>query len=203
MLSSAFSGFSVGYCINREKVICYHLEFGRFDWMSQSSSGRKWKKCETTLLFIAMHYRGHASLEVKGRWGLLLPPCLLITVQQPGTCSPPSWFKCSSAGIIWMCRASFTSSSCPLLRSSTVVSSQWIGWWFSHTCSATTVLDHGRGQEMLVKEALHIQMIPAEECFNWDRGLVAGLLWSEGSEGETILTDFWLPMTCILSSAWL
>ena len=30
----------------------------------------------------------------------------------------------------------------------------------------TTVLDHGRGQELLVKEALHIQMTPVEECFN-------------------------------------
>ena len=29
------------------------------------------------LLFIAMHYWGYTSLEVKGRWGLLLPPCLL------------------------------------------------------------------------------------------------------------------------------
>ena len=30
----------------------------------------------------------------------------------------------------------------------------------------TTVLDHGRGQELLVKKALHIQMTPSEECFN-------------------------------------
>ena len=30
----------------------------------------------------------------------------------------------------------------------------------------TTVLDHGRGQELLVKEALHIQMTPVEEHFN-------------------------------------
>ena len=67
--------------------------------MLQSSSGWKWKKCETTLLFIAMHYWGYTSLEVKGRWGLLLPPCLLITaVQQPGTSSPPSWLKRSSIG---------------------------------------------------------------------------------------------------------
>ena len=52
--------------------------------MLQSSSGRKWKKCETTLLFITMHYWGYTSLEVNGLWGLLLPPCLLITaVQQP------------------------------------------------------------------------------------------------------------------------
>ena len=27
-------------------------------------------------------------------------------------------------------------------------------------------MDHGRGQELLVKEALHILMTPAEECFN-------------------------------------
>ena len=30
----------------------------------------------------------------------------------------------------------------------------------------TTVLDHGRGQDLLVKEALHIQMTPSEEHFN-------------------------------------
>ena len=29
------------------------------------------------------------------------------------------------------------------------------------------MLDHGRGQEVLVKEALHIQMTPSEERFNW------------------------------------
>ena len=68
--------------------------------MLQSSSGRKLKKCETTLLFIAMHYRGYTSLEVKGRWRLLLPPCLLIiVVQQPGTSSPPSRLKCTSTGV--------------------------------------------------------------------------------------------------------
>ena len=105
----------------------------RFDWMLQSSSGWKWKKCEQTLLFIAIHYRGYTSFDVKGQWRLLLPPCLLITaVQQPGTSSPPSRLKRSSGGVIWMCRASFPNTSCPLPWSSTVVSSQWIRWWFSH-----------------------------------------------------------------------
>ena len=33
------------------------------------------------------------------------------------------------------------------------------------------MLDHGRGQELLVKETLHIQMTPSEECFNRDGGL--------------------------------
>ena len=83
----------------------------------------KVKKCEQTLLFIAMHYWGYTSLEVKGRSGLLLPPCLLITaIQQPATFSPPSQLKCFSEGIIWMCRASFTNSSCSLPWPRTVVS---------------------------------------------------------------------------------
>ena len=30
----------------------------------------------------------------------------------------------------------------------------------------TTVLDHGREQELLVKEGLHIQMTPTEKHFN-------------------------------------
>ena len=42
----------------------------------------------------------------------------------------------------------------------------------------TTVLDHGRGQELLVKEALHIQMAPSEECFNWDGGLEVPSCWT-------------------------
>ena len=33
------------------------------------------------------------------------------------------------------------------------------------------MLDHGIGQELLVKEALHIQMTPSEERFNQDGGL--------------------------------
>ena len=39
----------------------------------------KVKKCKQTFLFIAMHYWGYTLLEVKGRSGLLLPSCLLIT----------------------------------------------------------------------------------------------------------------------------
>jgi len=36
----------------------------------------------------------------------------------------------------------------------------------------TTVLDRVRGQGKLqLKEALHMEMTPAEECFNQDRGL--------------------------------
>ena len=42
----------------------------------------------------------------------------------------------------------------------------------------TTVLDHGRGQELLVKEALHIQMTPVEERFNRDGGLDVPGCWT-------------------------
>ena len=34
------------------------------------------KKCEQTLLFIAVHYWGYTSLEIKGHWGLHAPDCL-------------------------------------------------------------------------------------------------------------------------------
>ena len=51
---------------------------------------------------------------------------------------------------------------------------------------------HGRGQELPVKKALHIQMAPAEELFNWLEvpGLHRPFTWR-----EAIL---WLPRTCIL-----
>ena len=83
----------------------------------------KVKRCEQMFLFIAMHYCGYMSLEVKGWWGLFLPPCLITVIQLSGTSSPPSWLKRSSESIIWMCRASFNNSSCPLPWSRTVVSS--------------------------------------------------------------------------------
>ena len=41
-----------------------------------------------------------------------------------------------------------------------------------------TILDHGRGKELLVKEALHIQMIPAEEHFNRHGGLEVHGYWT-------------------------
>ena len=69
---------------------------------------------------------------------IALPPCLLIIAfQQPVTSIPSTWLKCSSEGVIWMCRASFTNNSCPLPWSTTAVFSQWIGSWFSNTYSAT------------------------------------------------------------------
>ena len=42
----------------------------------------------------------------------------------------------------------------------------------------TTVLDHSRGQELLVKKALQFQMTPSEEHFNLDGGLEVPGCWS-------------------------
>ena len=68
----------------------------------------------------------------------LFSSCLLIASGlATRDSSPPSRLKCSSKGVMWICKASFINSSCPLPWSSTVVSSYWIGWWFSHAWSAT------------------------------------------------------------------
>ena len=53
--------------------------------------------------------------------------------------------------------------------------------WESHHPNhweKTTVLDHGRGKELLVKEALHIQMTPLEKYFNRDGGLEVPGCWA-------------------------
>ena len=42
----------------------------------------------------------------------------------------------------------------------------------------TTVLDHGRGQELLVKDDLHIEITPVEEYLNQDGGLEVCILSS-------------------------
>ena len=41
----------------------------------------------------------------------------------------------------------------------------------------STVLDRSKGQELLLKEALHIQMTPLEERFNQDGGLEVPGCW--------------------------
>ena len=84
--------------LDEEKVICYQLELRnltcwRFDWMLQSSSGQS-EEVQTNAAIYSHALRGYMSLEVKVQWGLVLPPCLLITaVQQPRTSSP--------AGQLW------------------------------------------------------------------------------------------------------
>ena len=53
------------------------------------------------------------------------------------------------------------------------------GWENHHPIDwETTVLDHGRGKELLVKETLHIQMAPPEEHYNQDGGLEVLGCWT-------------------------
>ena len=49
-----------------------------------------------------------------------------------------------------------------MMEKSAVVKHAWENHHLIHW-KDTTVLDHGRGQELLVKEALHTQMTPSEE----------------------------------------
>ena len=88
-----------------------------------------------TLLFVAMHYRGITSLEVKGRWGLLL---LASSSQQSSNqglpilhldWSIPLWVSSGCAGP--------PSPTAPVLYHGLVRWSPPIGWWFSHACSCT------------------------------------------------------------------
>ena len=107
----SFSGFSVGFCIIELAVTNFSSENNLLTFRLNAPViiKAKIKEVRTNVaIYIAMHYWGYTALEVKGRWGLLLPPCLLITaVQQPESSSPPSWLRRFSEGVIWMCRASF------------------------------------------------------------------------------------------------
>ena len=110
------SGFSVDCRINEEKVICYNLRLeNNFRPNAPVVISMKVKKCETNIAIYS-----YALLRICVNGGQMsvriAPPSLPPhqVVQQLGTSSPPSQLKYSSEGVIWMCRASFTNSSCPL-----------------------------------------------------------------------------------------
>ena len=63
------------------------------------------------------------------------------------------------------------------MNKSAVVDHSWENYHPIHW-EETTVLDHDRGQELLVKEALHIQMTPSEERFNRDGGMEVPGCWT-------------------------
>ena len=54
---------------------------------------------------------------------------------------------------------------CRMMDKSAVVEYTWENHHLMHW-EETIVLDHGRGQKLSVKEALHIQMTTTEEHFN-------------------------------------
>ena len=70
---------------------------------------------------------------------LVVPSCLLrAATQHPGSSSPVSLLRRSSAGVIWMWMASLSNSSLGCLAmSTTAVSSHLMVWWSFHACSAT------------------------------------------------------------------
>ena len=76
--------------------------------------------------------------------------------------------------------------------------------WENHhpiSWEETTVLDHGRGQELLVKEALHIQMILSEERFNRDGGLEVPGCWTtvmRREEQSSLTFDFQLRVSSVV-----
>ena len=65
----------------------------------------------------------------------------------------------------------------------------------------TTVLDRGRGQELLLKEALHIQMTPSEERFNRDGGLSGvGTVAAVAALAATLFRPKLIFITCYSQS---
>lgn len=86
------------------------------------------KKTPETKMWTNYMLLRYMSLEVKG-----------LPLSTYGLCSSgtSSQLKSSSAGAIWMCKAFFTGSSCPLpcIWFRSLPNRQWLGWWFSHTCS--------------------------------------------------------------------
>ena len=111
------------------------------------------------------------SRHVKGRQRLLLPACLLIkVVQQLGTFSP-----CTTEDTHhWRSKVG---EDCSFLPALTFSPPSWLKWSSMHGPLPTATWSTGYRPlywtmaELLVKEALHIQMIPTEECFNRDGGL--------------------------------
>ena len=148
--------------VTREEVICYQLEFENNFAISTECSSCHQAEVKEVRNNIAIYSHALPRIHVIGgqRSVRIAPPCLLITgLQQPGTSSPPYRLKRSSTGVIWMCKASFTNNSCPLPWSSPVVSSQWIGWWCSHACSATA----------------EFSIIPLSQAFRCSFSLVSSL----------------------------
>ena len=63
------------------------------------------------------------------------------------------------------------------MKKTAVVDHSWENYHPIHW-EETIVLDHDRGQKLLVKEALHIQMTPSEEHFNRDGGMEVPDCWT-------------------------
>ena len=156
-------------------------------WMLQLSSAWKWRSVNiiysNTLL----------PLEVKGQWGLLAPHSLSPHFSGPHATMQFQFSISVVEAVLWGC-AGPPSPTALVLCHGPVVSSQWIGWWFSHACFAKA----------------DFSVIPLSHASRLSFTLI--LLVSSGSPNcltavmgrqVEILTDLWPSMTYILSSAWL
>ena len=113
---------------------------------------------------------------------------LLKLTVATGTLHGLRCLKRCSEGVICMCMAFFSSSSlCLLAISSIDVSSQLMGWWFSHACSVTADLHPSlKGISVFPLSDLQSPFGPpnvnlataAEECFNQDRGVELPGCWT-------------------------
>ena len=111
-------------------------------------------------------------LPVKGEYELLILCRTLIETTQGANSRVPS-----------LCEATITLTHTKpkhqlyMMEKSAVAEHAWEHHHPIHL-EETTILDHDRGQELLVKEALHIQMTPVEERFNRDGGLEVSGCWT-------------------------
>ena len=139
--------------------------------MLWSSSGRKWKLVRGAIHKPSLGVTESCNLPPEvAVWSPAAPPPLLrfnAVVQHLGILFPPSLLRRSPAGVPWMWLASFSRSS---------------NW------KDTSMIDWARRpEELLLKEAIHIQGTPAGERRNRDggkgipKGWTAALKRSEGA----------------------
>ena len=83
--------------------------------------------------------QGLSARAERGQCFEVTPPlsAFNVAIQHPGTSKPSSRLKRPPAIVIWICNASFSSSSLnPLARSITFIPFQSMECWLFHTCSA-------------------------------------------------------------------
>ena len=121
-----------------------------FSW----HQGESESSAKQTLLFIAIHAVLRISVIGGQRSVRIAPPSLT-----PHHTSPATKDFQSSISV----EVRIASLSLPPHDGEVSCSGAYMDNYHPIHWKETTVLDHGRGKELLVKEALHIQMTPLEE----------------------------------------
>ena len=105
----------------------------------------KVKKCEQTMLFIAMHYWGYTSLEVKGR-----EDCSSLRFHHSGPATRDFQSSISVEALLWGCHLDLQGLQ----------------------CAGPPMLDHGRGQEYW--GVVPNQYVTQQWCIQSTRSTVMG-----------------------------